>query len=74
MPRDLGPADVDAEAAGNGEPPDTPSPSGVQGVQQAGQVGAEEVDRVLTGDGAGQMDDVGDRRTACPGQGRRPGR
>jgi hypothetical protein len=52
MPGDLGAADVHAEAAGDGEPADTPGAGGVQRVEQAGQVRAEEGDGVL-GDAAG---------------------
>ena len=60
VPGDLGPADVHAEAAGDGEPAHAPGAGGVQRVEQAGRVRAEEADRVLAGDGAGEVDDVAD--------------
>ena len=60
VPAALGPADVDADAAGDREPADAPAAGGVQRVQQAGRVGAEVADRVLVGDGAGEVDDVAD--------------
>ena len=60
VPGDLGPADVRAEAAGDGEPADAPGAGGVQRVEQAGRVRAEVADRVPAGDAASKVDDVAD--------------
>jgi hypothetical protein len=68
VPAGLGPADVDAEAAGDGEPADAPGAGGVQRVKQAGRVRAEEADRVLMGNAAREVDDVGDVVSAGEGQ------
>jgi hypothetical protein len=68
VPGGLGPADVDAEAAGDGEPADAPGTGRVQRVEQAGRVRTEEVDRVLAGDAAGEVDDVADVVTIAEGE------
>ena len=60
VPRDLGPTQVDGETAGDGEPADAPGAGRVQRVEQPGQIGPEERDRVVAGDAAGEVDDVGD--------------
>jgi hypothetical protein len=60
VPAGLGPTGVYIEAAGDGEPSDAPGAGGVQRVEQAGRVRAEVVDRVLVGDGTGEVDDVAD--------------
>src|SRR5439155_27253075 len=74
VPAGLGPADVDAEAAGDGEPADAPGAGGLQRVEQAGRLRAEEADRILAGDAAGEVHDVADVVAAGEGRGRRPGR
>jgi hypothetical protein len=60
VPGDLGPADVHAEATGDGEPADAPGAGGVQRVEQTDRVRAEVADRILVGDAAGEVDDVTD--------------
>ncbi len=68
VPAGLGPADVHAEAASDGEPTDAPGVGGVQRVEQAGRIRAEGGDRVLAGDAAGQVDDVADVVPAGEGE------
>jgi len=68
VPGGLGPTDVHAEAAGDGEPADAPGAGGVQRVEQAGRVRAEVVDRVLVGNGPGEVDDVADLVTIAEGE------
>jgi hypothetical protein len=58
VPAGLGPAGVYADAAGDGEPADAPGAGGVQRIEQAGHLRAEEADRVLVGKAAGEGDDV----------------
>ncbi len=60
LPVGLGPTGVHADAAGDGEPADAPGAGGVQRVEQAGRLRAEEADRVLAGQAAGEVDDVAD--------------
>jgi hypothetical protein len=60
VPAGFGPTGVYIEAAGDGEPSDAPGAGGVQRVEQAGRVRAEVADRVLVGDGTGEVDDVAD--------------
>lgn len=60
VPAGLGPTGIDAEAAGDGEPADAPGAGGVQRVEEAGRLGAEEADLVLVGDAPGEVDDVAD--------------
>src|SRR5581483_2472426 len=43
-----------------GEPAHAPGAGGVQRVEQAAHIRAEEADRVLAGDAAGEVDDVAD--------------
>jgi hypothetical protein len=68
VPGDLGVAEVDAEAAGDGEPADVPGAGGVQRVEQAGQVGAEEGDRIGAGDAAGEVHDLADVVAGAEGE------
>jgi hypothetical protein len=49
VPGGLGPTEVHAEAAGDDAPVDAPGAGGVQGVEQAGRVRAEEADRSSSG-------------------------
>jgi hypothetical protein len=59
-PGDLGPADVHAKAAGDGEPTGAPGGGGVQRVEQTDRVRPEVADRILVRDAAGEVDDVAD--------------
>jgi hypothetical protein len=72
VPGDLGPAGVHAEAARHGEPAHAPGAGNVQRVEQAGRVRAEVADRVLAGDGAGEVDDGADVVAAAQGEERIP--
>ncbi|HYU03313.1 MAG TPA: hypothetical protein VEL02_05660 [Jatrophihabitantaceae bacterium] len=45
-----------------------PGAGGVQGVEQASCVRAEEADRILVGDGAGEVDDIADVVTTAEGE------
>ena len=74
VPAGLGPTGVHADAAGDGEPADAPGAGGVQLAPQAGRLRAEEADRVLVGEAAGEVDDVADVVATGEGEERRPGR
>jgi len=58
----------DADAAGDGEPADSPGAGSVQRVEQAGHVPSKEAHRLLVGTASGKVHDVLDGVTTAERQ------